>query len=109
MLYKNFHAGDKMHRLGISLGKTDENAAMSGNAIIEKNKPNASTPSEAGGQESARGQSDLRGRMKIRMIVEGITLTATLDDNETARSLFEQLPMTLKLEDYASTERLHAE
>ena len=107
MLYKDFHASDKMHRLGISLAGTDEIAAMSGSAIIEKNEPNASTPSEAAGQESARGQSDLKGgRMKIRMIVEGITLTATLDDNRTAKDLFAQLPMTLKLEDYASTEKI---
>jgi hypothetical protein len=107
MLYKDFHAGDKMHRLGISLSGNDEIAAMSGSAIIEKNEPNASTPREAAGQESVRGKSDLKGsRMKIRMIVEGITLTATLDDNETAKDFFAQLPMTLKLEDYASTEKI---
>ena len=105
MLYKDFHAGDKMHRSGDRpIPELDEIAAMSGSALIEKNEPNVPTPREAAGQESARGKSDLKGRrMKIRMIVEGITLTATLADNETAKDLFAQLPMTLKLEDYAST------
>ena len=44
--------------------------------------------------------------MKIRMNVGGQTITATLDDNETARDFVSLFPMTLTLEDYASTEKI---
>lgn len=39
MLYKDFYAGDEMHRLGINLAGIEEIAHMSGNAIIEKRRP----------------------------------------------------------------------
>ena len=41
--------------------------------------------------------------MKIRLIFNDITLTATLHDNPTARDFISLLPLTLKLEDYAGT------
>ena len=44
--------------------------------------------------------------MKIRMDVEGIELTATLDDTEAARDFVSLLPLALTLEDYASTEKI---
>jgi len=40
------------------------------------------------------------------MDVAGTPLTATLDDNETARDFAAMLPLTLTLEDYASTEKI---
>lgn len=40
MLYKNFYAGDEMHRLGVGLSGSEEIAAMSGRAKIEKLEPN---------------------------------------------------------------------
>lgn len=36
MLYKDFYAGDEMHRLGIGIVGADDIAAMSGRAVIEK-------------------------------------------------------------------------
>lgn len=36
MLYKDFYAGDEMHRLGVGIAGTDGIAAMSGTALIEK-------------------------------------------------------------------------
>jgi hypothetical protein len=44
--------------------------------------------------------------MRIRLDVDGTPLTATLDDNETARDFASLLPLTLTLEDYASTEKI---
>jgi len=40
MLYKDFYAGDQMHRLGAGLSGIEEIAAMSGRAKIEKHVPN---------------------------------------------------------------------
>jgi hypothetical protein len=46
------------------------------------------------------------GTMKIRVIIDGQTLSATLDDNATARDLAALLPLDLTLSDYASTEKV---
>lgn len=39
MLYKDFYAGDEMHRLGVGLSGIDYIAGMSGRAKIEKHTP----------------------------------------------------------------------
>ncbi len=39
MLYKDFYAGDEMHRLGVGLSGVDDIARMSGRAKIEKHTP----------------------------------------------------------------------
>jgi hypothetical protein len=44
--------------------------------------------------------------MRIRMMIEGTAVTATLDDNETARDFTSLLPLTLTLKDYAATEKI---
>ena len=44
--------------------------------------------------------------MKIRIKFEDKVLTATLRDSKTARDFVLQLPLTLTLEDYASTEKI---
>ena len=44
--------------------------------------------------------------MKIRLTLNGQSTTATLDDNATARDFLSMLPLTLTLEDYASTEKI---
>ena len=44
--------------------------------------------------------------MKIRLTINGQSATATLDDNPTARDFLSMLPLTLTLEDYASTEKI---
>jgi hypothetical protein len=44
--------------------------------------------------------------LNIRFDVEGITITATLDDNATSRDFVSLLPLTLTLEDYAATEKV---
>lgn len=44
--------------------------------------------------------------MKIRLIVDGKVIGATLADNATARDLLSLLPLTVTLEDYAATEKI---
>jgi len=44
--------------------------------------------------------------MKIKMTINGNTVTATLDDTTAAQSFYRLLPMTLELEDYTSTEKI---
>lgn len=44
--------------------------------------------------------------MKIHLTVNGRSITATLDDNPTTRDFLTLLPLTLTLEDYASTEKI---
>jgi hypothetical protein len=44
--------------------------------------------------------------MRIQMTVNGKVLQATLLDNATARDFLSMLPMTVALEDYASTEKI---
>jgi len=44
--------------------------------------------------------------MKIRLIINGKALPATLYDNPSAQDLLAQLPLTLMLEDYAATEKI---
>ncbi len=46
------------------------------------------------------------GTMKIRLTVDGKVMHATLLDNATARDFVSLLPLTLTLEDYASTEKV---
>ena len=44
--------------------------------------------------------------MEVTMTVGGQEVTITLLDNATARSLWEQLPLTLKFEDFNGTEKI---
>jgi hypothetical protein len=61
----------------------------------------------ASGQAAAQAASDQQARtMRIRMDVEGATMTGTLEDNATARDFASLLPLTVTLEDYAGTEKI---
>ncbi len=44
--------------------------------------------------------------MKIRLTIGGIRITATLENNATARDFASLLPLKLTLKDYASTEKV---
>jgi|SRR5687768_12469281 len=44
--------------------------------------------------------------MKIRLTLDGKSITATLNDNATARDFVSLLPLTLPLEDHAATEKI---
>ena len=44
--------------------------------------------------------------IKICMNLDGVPITATLHDNDTARDFVSLLPLTLTLSDYASAEKI---
>ena len=44
--------------------------------------------------------------MKIQVTINGKAMIATLADNPTSRDFMTLLPLSLKLEDYASTEKI---
>ncbi|NOK18150.1 hypothetical protein HMI50_14110 [Corallococcus carmarthensis] len=44
--------------------------------------------------------------VKLRLIIEGAVLTATLDDSAAARDFVSLLPLSLTLRDYAGTEKV---
>lgn len=44
--------------------------------------------------------------MKIRLMINGKAVIATLNDTAAAREFAAQLPLTLPLEDYAATEKI---
>lgn len=44
--------------------------------------------------------------MKIRLLLNGQTLQATLYNNPSARDFYSLLPLSLSLEDYAATEKI---
>ena len=44
--------------------------------------------------------------MKVRLIINNQTLSATLEDSVPAREFAAQLPITLQLEDHAATEKI---
>lgn len=44
--------------------------------------------------------------MKLRIILDGKTITATLNDSQTSRDFAALLPLTLKLKDYAGEEKI---
>ena len=46
------------------------------------------------------------GTMKIRLRINGQSMTATLDDTPSARDFLTLLPLTLKLDDYNATEKI---
>jgi hypothetical protein len=91
MLYKDFHAGDEMHRLGINLTGIEEIAEMSGSARIEKDDPKA---------------SDTKKAMQISVKANGKTTVFELNDSPAARDLYAQLPLSITVENYSSNEKI---
>ena len=53
-----------------------------------------------------RADAEDLSAMKIRFDYDGTPVVATLEDNATSRSFVKMLPLTVKLEDYAATEKI---
>jgi hypothetical protein len=56
--------------------------------------------------ENTEAKNPRSTNMKIRILIDDVVLTATIYDNPTARDFIALLPLTLKLEDYAGTEKI---
>ena len=91
MLYKDFYAGDEMHRLGINLTGIEGIAGMSGRAQIEKNEPNS---------------SEDQTTMKINVKAKGNTTVFELNNSPAAKELYAQLPLSITVENYSSNEKI---
>lgn len=64
----------------------------------------ACTSASAG--EAGSDDSETTDTMELEITVDDEVLTATLDDNETARDFASMLPLTLTLEDYIGKEKV---
>lgn len=91
MLYRDFHAGDQMHRVGINLTGMDEIAGMSGSALIERNESVA---------------SKARTAMRISVKAIGKLVIFELNHSQAARDFYAQLPLRLKVENYGNEEKI---
>lgn len=88
MLYKDFHAGDKMHRLGINLTGIEEIEKMSGKAKIEKNS------------------SEEQRVLRIKVEAKGKTTVFELNNSRASKELYSQLPLNIKVENYSNDEKI---
>lgn len=91
MLYKDFYAGDEMHRLGIGLSGVDAIEGMSGHVSIRKMTPIASEEDDT---------------MQIAVVENGKRVVFALNDSHAAKELYEQLPLNITVEDYAGLEKI---
>jgi hypothetical protein len=91
MLYKDFYAGDEMHRLGVGLSGVDDIEAMSGTAVIRKMNPVA--------------QKDTT--MQITVKANGKTIVFELNDSQASKDLYAQLPLDIEVENYSSNEKIY--
>lgn len=91
MLYRNFYAGDEMHRLGIGLSGTDEIKGMSRNVVIQK---------------VGAGTAGVKTVMRIMVSSNENTMVFELNDSQAARDLYAQLPLSIGVEDYGGNEKI---
>jgi len=71
-------------------------------ACEKDNNPTQETPDN---NENNESETDIKN-MKLKVTIGDIVLTATLADNPTAKDFISLLPLTVKLDDYASTEKI---
>lgn len=91
MLYRDFHARDEMHRLGIALSGADEIQPMAGNAVIQQVEPKV-----------FKGET----AMHITVTSKGNAVVYVLNDSGASKSLYTQLPMTVDVENYGGIEKI---
>ena len=88
MLYEDFYARDQMHRLGVGITGIDNITNMSGKARVEKYN------------------SEVIKNMRISVQSNGNTVVFELNDSRAAKELYEQLPLTIAVEDYGGIEKI---
>lgn len=92
MLYKDFYAGDEMHRLGVGLSGVDDIASMSGSAVIRKVEPLVGEKGKV---------------MQITVTGNGSSIVYELNDSQAARDLYAQLPLEIEVENYDGIEKIY--
>jgi len=96
-----------------TLSRTSATAALllaaTGCAAGSSPSPTAAVHTSIASQPTATPPATTPGRttgMNIRLIINGATINATLNDSATARDFAAQLPLTLTLSDYHQTEKM---
>lgn len=64
------------------------------------------SPIYANTHSAVSGKANGEKTLKIRFVFDDRTVTATLDNSPSVRDFVDQLPLTVELEDYASTEKI---
>ena len=59
----------------------------------------------AGNSENDKPETEIQN-MKLKVTIGNVVLTATLADNPTAKDFISLLPLTVKLDDYANSEKI---
>lgn len=90
MLYKDFYAGDEMHRLGICIEGMDALQLMSKKITITKEK-------RAKNKET---------KMRISVLSNGKTIIYELNDSQAAKELYAQLPLKIEVENFSHNEKI---
>lgn len=93
MLYKDFYAGDGMHRLGIPVDGINEIKGMQGNVRIEKSHNSNENPEN----------------MKLKLTIGNSVLTATLVKNSSTqalKALLAKSDLTIEMRDYGDMEKV---
>ena len=117
MLYEDFQSGDDMHRLGVGLEGIDNIAGMSGTVRIEQindaEDPQVSSESSEIESEPAETvpaqepqQSEGEETMQISVEGNGSTIVFELNDSQAARDLYEQLPLSIEVENFSNNEKI---
>jgi len=74
-------------------------------AACEKDNGKPNPPIQEN-NENNNPETENQKNMKIKVTIGDVVLTATLVDNPTAKDFISLLPLTVKLDDYASSEKI---
>lgn len=69
-------------------------------------KDNDNTGAETPGNNENNKPEEIIENMKLKVTIGNTVLTATLTDNPTAKDFVKLLPLTVKLDDYTSSEKI---
>jgi len=69
----------------------------------DNEQPNTPIPEN---NENNNPETENQKNMKLKVTIGDVILTATLADNPTAKDFILLLPLTVKLDDYANTEKI---
>lgn len=91
MLYKDFHAGDEMHRIGVNSSGLENIAKMSGKITIQKMDHDVTAEASV---------------MRMKLLVDGNEIIFELNDSPAAKDLYAQFPMAITVENYGRNEKI---
>lgn len=85
---------------------TDDMAAASGAAGPAALEPTSAEPEPAGPESAKPGPTSEKPNLQIRVRAGRQTIVFELNDSAAARSLYEQLPLTVEVENFSDNEKI---